>query len=172
MVKSKKILEDISGTEIIGYRAPCFSINEISIEILKDNGYKYDSSYFPFSMHDRYGKIPDINDNSVNLIKDNFYEFPMSVLKIFNKKIPWSGGGYFRLYPYKIFEKGAKKILSENNYFLLYLHPWEFDKNQPRVKGLKFFNKFRHYNNIEKTEKRFENILKEIKFTDIKSFLK
>lgn len=170
VIKTKKILEDISGTEIIGYRAPCFSIDEKSIGLLKEAGYKYDSSFFPFTMHDRYGKLPGIKENSINKLKEDFYEFPMSVLKIMNRKIPWAGGGYFRLYPYLLFKNGIKKILNENNYFLLYLHPWKFDTEQPKVKGLKFLNRFRHYNNIDKTERRFNNLLREIKFYEIKSF--
>jgi len=172
VLKTKKILEDISGYEILGYRAPCFSITEKSIDILKDSGYRYDSSFFPFSMHDRYGIISGINDNSINEIRSGFLEFPMTVRKMFNKKIPWSGGGYFRLYPFSIFKNGVKKILEDYNYFLLYLHPWEFDENQPKVKGLKPFNSFRHYNNIEKTESRFKKLLKEYKFSSIISCIK
>lgn len=172
VVKSKMILEDISGCEIIGYRAPCFSITENAIEILKDSGYRYDSSFFPFSMHDRYGKISGIKVNSINEIENGFFEFPLTVRKIFNKEIPWSGGGYFRLYPLGIFNRGVRKIIKEHNYFLLYLHPWEFDANQPKVKGLKLFNSFRHYNNLDKTEERFINLLKEFKFSRIKDCLK
>jgi len=164
--KSKKILEDIIKKPILGYRAPCYSITKESLwalEILAEEGFKYDSSLFPIS-HDRGGLSSakrfayEMNFNGRTMV-----EYPISTLKVLNKNIPFSGGGYFRLLPYGLIKNAFKKINSQNQPVVTYFHPWEFDPKQPKIKA-GFLNGFRHYLNLNKMEHKLTQLLKDFKF--------
>ena len=237
--KAKAILEDITGNEVIGYRAPSYSITNKSrwaFEVLVEEGFKYDSSIFPIR-HDFYG-IPNaprfpfvisLNDaNNVEFSVLNFelntaapnnrstgtpdnslthslihsspdvsepqhgstavlnnsltqslinskalIEFPISTVKVLGQNIPISGGGYFRLFPYRIIRKALKSInKKEDKPFIFYLHPWELDFEQPRIKELRLRSRFRHYVNLNKTESKFRNLLGDFQFSSIKELLK
>jgi polysaccharide deacetylase family protein (PEP-CTERM system associated) len=166
LVHSKNLLEDITGGGVKGYRAPNFSINDQALKAIRAAGYKYDSSYNNFSRHGRYGRI------SVDGIKDqntcfklcsDFYELPISNLKLANQFLPWGGGGYFRFLPFIIFRTGIKKILKKQDCYNFYLHPWEIDSNQPKVKKAKGLSGWRHYLNIDKTYKRLHNLISTFK---------
>ena len=145
-------LEDITGVRVNGYRAPSFSVNDHVIEILKELGYLYDSSYNSFELNCRHGSIPLEKFSKRNGIAlqdaDGFYELPISNIKFFGKTLPWGGGGYFRLYPTRLFKYGVSHLLKSNDTYLFYIHPWEIDSHQPRVKKVGFFYKFRHYYNL------------------------
>lgn len=172
-VKSKKILEDIIGKEVIGYRAPSYSITKKSLwalEILNEVGFKYDSSVFPIR-HDRYG-IPNTPRFRYKIPQCNLIEYPISTSMLFGIKIPISGGGYFRLFPYSVSKRALKHInVKEEKPFVFYLHPWEIDPQQPRIDGTKFFSQFRHYINLKKTNERFIRLLHDFKFTHISNGL-
>jgi polysaccharide deacetylase family protein (PEP-CTERM system associated) len=168
--KSKKLLEDIVGARIYGYRAPSFSINNDSLKIIEDSGYLYDSSYNSFGLHSRYGKI-SLNGNERNgiahKVSDSFYELPISNLRLLNRQspiknqqlvIPWGGGGYLRLIPFPIFIWGIQSILKRGRAYLLYMHPWEIDPDQPRVHDAPRFYKFRHYVNLNKTHSKLTEL--------------
>jgi len=162
LVRSRNILEDITGDRVAGYRAPSFSIDPDMLKITEDCGYSYDSSFNSFSLHARYGRI----DLSKNLkkgiavkISDSFYELPVSNLNFSKFVLPWGGGGYFRLIPFFLFSPGIKAILKKDNGYLFYMHPWEIDPEQPRVKEASFWYKFRHYSNLEKTLNKLSNLL-------------
>ena len=151
ILRSKKILESIIDAEIKGYRAPNFSINESLPSILQETGFIYDSSYNDFAAHGRYGSLPGswaTNNTGILKNKTGFYEIPVRNIKIFGKSIPWAGGGYFRLLPVWLFKKGVEFFLRQEKFYLFYCHPWEFDPDQPRAKGLKFNHSFRHYVNL------------------------
>ena len=172
--KSKGILEDIVGTNIIGYRAPDFSISNWAIQILKEEGFFYDSSYFPVLYHDRYGKINFRNSgcmSNITEIKPNFYEIMLSSYEIMKIKIPWSGGGYFRFIPYPIYSHGVKKITKKQGGFVFYLHPWEIDPDQPRAMGMKWHNRIRQYAFLKFTESRLRKLLATFQFDSIRSLL-
>jgi polysaccharide deacetylase family protein (PEP-CTERM system associated) len=176
LLRSKIILEDIIQKQVIGYRAPSFSITNWAIDILKNEGFIYDSSYYDFGRHDRYGKLDISNSEKIKganiyVLSNGVFEIPMSTLNILNKKIPISGGGYFRIIPYFKFIELFKKSISQNGTSIFYLHPWEIDENQPRVKGLKANYSFRHYCNISKTFSKLERLLKSINFYSIEEIL-
>lgn len=175
IIKSKKILEDITGEEVIGYRAPNFSITDWSLDILKEEGFIYDSSLFEASFHDRYGKIK-LNENTITGAVEKFpngiFEVLISTLNIAGKKIPWGGGGYFRLIPFIFYKYGVKKILKQKNVFVFYLHPWELDPDQPRVKNIKFTYYLRHYTNLDKTESKLKKLLREFSFKPVRKALR
>lgn len=170
---STDILENLTGEKVIGYRAPNFSITDWAIDILKDFNFKYDSSWFPTVMHDRYGKIKEhnIEDKPLFELMDGFYEVPMSCYKVLNKNIPWSGGGYFRLYPHQLFQSGIHGVLKQTGVYNFYIHPWEFDPEQPRVKTLSKSNYFRQYNSLGRTESRYRDMVSNFQFKTIRSFI-
>ncbi|BBO88600.1 DUF3473 domain-containing protein [Desulfosarcina ovata] len=172
---SKKLLEDIIGDEVCGYRAPSFSVNDSILKIIQDAGYHYDSSYNSFDRHGRYGKL-NINafkqSGIAYQVSDHFHEIPVSNLdfdlkiqnlrlNIQNFSLPWGGGGYFRLIPYVVFKKGVQRILNKKNAYSFYLHPWEIDPGQPRVKAAPASFKFRHYINLASTYKKLRRMLNE-----------
>ncbi len=163
------LLEDITGQKIYGFRAPSFSLDADDIEkfeMMAELGLKYDSSLFPVR-HFRYGKtgqIPlvpfDIKKGDRVVIK----EFPITVVNFLGKRIPAGGGGYFRLYPNFFIRHNFKKVNAEGRPVIIYLHPWELDPDQPRIKGIGLGNAFRHYLNLSKTQSRLEMILQEFEF--------
>ncbi|MHA1395810.1 MAG: XrtA system polysaccharide deacetylase [Promethearchaeota archaeon] len=172
--KSLKILEDIIGDKVIGYRAPSFSIDENSIwafEILKDSGIKYDSSIFPGNHfgHKRYGKFNFRKITEPFEIVDNLLEFPVSVLDLKILTLPLGGGAWFRIIPFPIIFKGLK-IRARNFPLILYFHPWEFDDEQPKIKS-NFIDYFVHYYNLRKNRKNLKIILDSFNFSSIKSLL-
>lgn len=167
--KAKEILEDISGRPVVGYRAPTYSITKKSLwalDILEDLGFQWDSSIFPI-MHDNYG-IPDAPRFEYQLPGRNMKEYPISTALIFGQKIPIAGGGYFRLFPYWLTKTALRSInRKENKPFVFYLHPWEVDPEQPRFDQAGWKSRFRHYHNLKKTEKRFEQLLQDFQFQPI-----
>jgi len=165
LLKSKKLLEDITGRQIYGYRAPSFSIDNDSFKIIEDCGYTYDSSFNSFGMHGRYGHVNLSSRKKAGIaytISDTLYEIPISNLVIGKIILPWGGGGYFRLVPYPAFRYGVRSILTHDGAYMFYMHPWEIDPGQPRVKQAAMFYKFRHYINIERAEKKLKRLIKDL----------
>ncbi|WP_339668542.1 XrtA system polysaccharide deacetylase [Dasania marina] len=167
---SKKLLEDIIGERVNGYRAASYSITPNSIwalETLIEAGFTYDSSIFPVK-HDRYGmpgaplQIHQARVNGGAAIT----EFPLTSASVLGQRVPAAGGGYFRLYPYWLTQLLLKKAAKElNQPFVFYLHPWEIDENQPRVEGASMLSRFRHYNNLDKCLPRMNTLLQQFSFT-------
>ena len=166
--RSKQILEDITGEPITGYRAASYSITNQSrwaLDILAEEGFVWDSSVFPVH-HDRYG-MPGTPRWPHRLITDNGHqlaEFPLSTLKFLGYTLPIAGGGYFRLFPYWFSRWGLGSINRQGHPFVFYLHPWEVDPDQPRL-DVKWFSRFRHYNNLEVCEQRLDQLLGHFRFT-------
>ena len=101
VVSSKKILEDIVQKNIIGFRAPCFSLNREYLEILIENNYLYDSSKINFKSHPLYGdlNLKDFHVKQKNIYQlNNFIEFEIPTYKTFFSRFPFSGGGYLRFF--------------------------------------------------------------------------
>ncbi len=159
---SKKILEDISGLPVLGYRAPSFSINKQNywaLNLLEEAGYLYSSSIYPIR-HDHYG-IPDAPRFAFypNLT-GKLLEVPVTTVNLLGRNIPVGGGGYFRLWPYAISRWFIQRVNEKDQRSaVFYFHPWEIDPSQPRQKGINFKTRFRHYLNLDLTEKRLVNLL-------------
>jgi len=164
--QAKDILEQITGNKVDGYRAPSYSITKRSlwaIDILAELGFQYDSSIFPI-YHDRYG-IPDAPRFSYRLPARNMTEYPISTALFFGKKIPIAGGGYFRLFPYWFTRMALRRInKKEGKPFVFYVHPWEIDPEQPRMKEANPLSRFRHYVNLNKTYDRLRQLLRDFSF--------
>lgn len=165
---SKKLLEDTSGVEVIGYRAPSFSFtkdNQWVYELLKEQGYLYSSSVYPV-VHDHYG-IPDAPRQRYQPI-EGIDEIPLSTLDMFGKNIPISGGGYFRLYPYWLTRWAVNRYAqSTQNPYIFYLHPWEIDPDQPRMDNINFKTRFRHYLNLRKVNARLTSLLEDFQWSSM-----
>jgi polysaccharide deacetylase family protein (PEP-CTERM system associated) len=172
--KTKDILERLTGAKVLGFRAPNYSILPNTIwacQILAQLGMKYDSSIFPVK-HDRYGFLGAPRFPFVLDLKEHgrLIEFPMSTIRLCGSNIPVAGGAYLRLYPYW-FIKGAIKSLNKSaKPAILYLHPWEIDVHQPRMK-LKLKTKIRHYGNLRMTERKLFKLLTEFEFGSVKEVL-
>jgi len=164
-LKAKAALEDITGEPVLGYRAPSYSIIDKSLwalDILKELGFTYDSSIFPV-YHDTYG-IPDAPRFSYQH-PNGLFEYPISTALLLGRKVPVSGGGYFRLFPYW-FTRLALNMINrkEERPFVFYLHPWEIDPGQPRLKEASILSRFRHYNHLAQARGRFIRLLEDFKF--------
>lgn len=182
--RSKRILEDITGMQVFGYRAPSYSITrqtDWAFDELLDAGYLYDSSVFPMK-HDFYG-IPEWqrfggyavklgerwSPSSTQCGEKCLREFPITTLRLGKTNLPIAGGGYFRLLPYAVTRWGLQRINQlEFQPFVFYLHPWEFDPQQPRMVGCSVKSRFRHYLNLDLTEIRFKNLLRDFSFSSFK----
>ncbi|PUU89884.1 XrtA system polysaccharide deacetylase [Halanaerobium sp.] len=172
LIKSINTLKNITGKEILGYRAPTFSITNDSLwalDIIKELGLEYDASISPIEGHDKYG-IMGINP-CIHTLFNGLVELPQTTIKILTKNVPVAGGGYFRLLPYWLTKMAIKKLNKNNKTAIVYLHPWEFDPEQPKIKGISKLSQFRHYINIDKTEDKFKKMLSDFNFTSIEKYL-
>jgi len=167
-LRAKKLLEDITGSAIAGYRAASYSIVRESLwalDILVELGFVYDSSIFPVR-HDRYG-IPNAERAPHRMstpAERSIVEWPLSTASILGFRLPVAGGGYFRLLPYQLTRWGLASInRRELRPFIFYLHPWEIDPGQPRVPASRL-SRLRHYTNLEKCEERLRRLLGAFQF--------
>jgi polysaccharide deacetylase family protein (PEP-CTERM system associated) len=163
---AKMILENIIGAPVNGYRAPSFTITsktKWALPILVEEGYRYDSSIFPV-VHDRYG-MPDAHPWPHRIQTDSgpLWEMPPSTIQLGGMRIPIAGGGYFRLTPYWLLRACLRKVERGNHPLVMYLHPWELDPFQPRMRG-KFISHVRHYVNLNRTQRRLEKLLMDFSF--------
>jgi polysaccharide deacetylase family protein (PEP-CTERM system associated) len=158
------ILEDQAQTRIRGYRAATWSITRQSLwalDILNEQGFEYDSSIFP-THHDLYGipEAPRVPHRLALPGGGTLLEFPPSTVRLGPWNLPVAGGGYFRLLPLAVTRWAIRHVNREGLPFLFYLHPWEIDPGQPRLKvGLK--SRFRHYTNIAGCERKLDDLLSE-----------
>ena len=156
---AKLILEDLSGHEVKGYRAPSFSIGEKNLwafECLERAGYRYSSSIYPIR-HDHYG-MPNAPRHAHTI--GSLVEIPCTTLRFLNRNWPASGGGYFRLMPYGLSRWMIERINRVDGLpAVFYFHPWEVDPGQPRIPGISAKTRFRHYVNIHRMEQRLNRLL-------------
>jgi len=163
--RSKQILEDLIGKQVLGYRAPSFSITaqtEWAISVLIEEGYRYDSSiYNRFqSTQGRAGMY------QLETKAGTIWEVSPSTMKACGFQLPVAGGGYFRLFPYATSKMFLKNLERQGSQLVIYLHPWELDPEQPRMDG-PMLSKVRHYLNLGKTEQRLRWLLEDFSFAPI-----
>ncbi len=163
--RAKKLLEDLAGREVSGYRAPSFSIgtgNLWAFDALARAGYRYSSSIYPIR-HDHYG-MPD-SPRFAYRVGSGLLEVPITTLRLMNRNLPSSGGGYFRLLPYALSRWMLQRVNREDREpAVFYFHPWEIDTGQPRIAGINAKTRFRHYVNIGRTEGRLRNLLRDFRW--------
>ncbi len=174
--RTKKLLEDLGGQYVQGYRAATYSIrmdNLWALEQLQKAGYRYSSSIYPV-VHDLYG-IPDAprfpfsvrqwleKINYPQTMTDTpFLEIPVTTMQWRHKRLPCGGGGYFRLLPYFLYRRMLATVNHQDNQSgIFYFHPWEIDPNQPRIPHINAKTRFRHYLNLGRMEKRLARLLQD-----------
>ncbi len=157
---AKILLEDLSGQEVTGYRAPSFSIGKSNLwayDSLQRAGYRYSSSIYPIA-HDHYG-MPD-SPRFAYEVRPGLMEIPITTLRLFERNFPSSGGGYFRLLPYSLSRWMIRRVNAQDREAgIFYFHPWEIDTEQPRVNGINAKTRFRHYVNIGQMQARLDRLL-------------
>lgn len=158
---AKLLLEDITGVKVSGYRAPSFSIGEKNLwafECLERAGYRYSSSVYPIR-HDHYG-MPNAPRHAHQI--GQLLEIPPTTLRLLSRNWPASGGGYFRLMPYKLSSWMIRRVNEVDQLpAVFYFHPWEVDPDQPRIVGISAKTRFRHYLNLHRMELRLRCLLKD-----------
>lgn len=128
---SHKIVTDIIGAPVYGYRAPFFSVkreNLYLLEILADLGLLYDSSIFPMALP-RYGIKGFPQKDALYTLPSGkeIVELPMTTALLINKPVPVSGGGYMRLMPAPLIKKVFRNLQAREKDSMIYMHPYEFD---------------------------------------------
>jgi polysaccharide deacetylase family protein (PEP-CTERM system associated) len=165
IVLAKAILEDISGGEVRGYRAPSFSIgpaNPWAFDAIVDAGYRYSSSIYPIR-HDHYG-VPDA-PRFAHEIRPGLLEIPVATVRMFGANWPAGGGGYFRLFPYALSRWSLRRINARDRQpAMFYFHPWELDAEQPRVAGPGVKTRIRHYVNLRRMAPRLTKLMREFRW--------
>lgn len=160
-------LEDAAGVEVIGYRAPCFSVSRQTpwvADILAECGYRYDASVYPVR-HDRYG-IAQAPRNPFWLVGKyhRILELPALTLRLLGRTWAVGGGGHFRLWPLIAVKAGLHQVTTlPVPVGVLYFHPWEFDPEQPRL-PLRGPNRWRTYVGIRRTTRRLQHLLQRYQF--------
>jgi polysaccharide deacetylase family protein (PEP-CTERM system associated) len=173
--RAKDLLESASASEVLGYRAPSYSITPKSLwalDILIEEGYRYDSSIFPIR-HDRYGiplspRHPYLLERACGAL----VEAPASTTRLGPLNLPVAGGGYFRILPYEWTRWGIGRVNRlEGRPTIFYLHPWEIDPDQPRLKA-GTLSRFRHYRHLAETEARLRRLLTDFRWGPMSAVLK
>lgn len=166
VARAKGILEDLSGQEVKGYRAPSFSIDASNrgwaFEILARVGHRYSSSVYPVR-HDHYGMPEAPRFTYVPHV--GVLEIPPTTVRVFLRNWPASGGGYFRLLPYAVSRRLIAHVNEiEDQPAVFYFHPWEIDPGQPRIPGIDAKTRFRHYLNLSRMERRLARLLSDFRW--------
>lgn len=175
VARAKGILEDCLGAPVAGFRAASYSIISSTlwaIEILIEEGFQYDSSIFPVR-HDIYG-IPDFSRFPIKIRchAGEILEVPPSTVRLCGRNWPVAGGGYFRLFPYCVTRWSMRRInLQDGQPAMVYVHPWEFDVDQPRLPA-KATSRFRQYTNLGETGPRLRRMLQQFRFAPIQDVIR
>jgi len=167
IIDSRDAIANACGVEVTAYRAPSFSIVQRSLwalDILVEHGFRVDSSIFPIRGHHRYGIPNAIKEiHQLETSQGTICEFPPSAWTSGRMSIP-IGGGYFRLFPLSLTMQAIKAVRQAGRPAMFYIHPWEMDPRQPRVKQIGMKTGFRHYVGLARTERRLRRLLQVMPF--------
>jgi polysaccharide deacetylase family protein (PEP-CTERM system associated) len=171
--QARDVLQDILGEAVTAYRAPSFSITRDcpwALDVLIEEGFAFDSSIYP-THHDRYG-MPGtpLHPHRIERLAGAIWEYPPAVWRVLGYPVPVGGGGYFRLYPYALTRRALRAINAAGRPFVVYLHPWELDADQPRLRP-GALRAFRHYVNLGRTEERLVRLLQDFSFDTLSESL-
>jgi polysaccharide deacetylase family protein (PEP-CTERM system associated) len=165
---SRAELENLVGREVVGYRAPSFSIvprNEWALDVLLEEGYRYDSSIFPGRPGSGWGGTSR-DPHRMQRAAGGLDVVPPATLRIAGRTLPAGGGAYFRLFPYRLCASALRQAQARGAAATFYVHPWEVDPGQPRF-AVPFLTRVRHYGGIRNTLPRLRRLLSEFRFQPI-----
>jgi polysaccharide deacetylase family protein (PEP-CTERM system associated) len=174
VVRAKRLLEDRLGAPVDGFRAASYSIvpsTAWAFDILIEQGFRYDASVFPIR-HDMYG-FPGFSRFAVRLQRPagEIVEIPGSTVRLFGRNWPVAGGGYFRFLPLAVTCRAIRHLNAHDGVpAVVYLHPWEFDADQPRLPAGRRA-RIRHYTNLHRTEPRARQLLRRFRFAPLRRAL-
>lgn len=167
--RSVKSIEDVVGKKVRAYRAPGFSLmqkNKWVFEELIKNGIEIDCSVFPAKRaHGGFEEFGHAEPAFIEVEGARIKEFPINIYPLFGKNIIFSGGGYFRLIPYPF----MKQFMNKSNYVMTYLHPRDFDVEQPMIEGLSTFRKFKSYVGLKSSLSKLDRLIEDYNFVDLKN---
>lgn len=172
ITRAKGIIEDHIAEPVLGYRAPSFSIIPATAwawEVLASLGFSYDNSVFPIRGHDLYGFADASRTPWIG--PEGLLEIPMTTVRLMGKNLPIGGGGYLRIYPYGLTKLGLRSVNNSGNRAIVYIHPWEFDSDQPRI-PVPLKTSIRHYMGIKANEQKLVRLLTDFKFGPINEVFK
>lgn len=163
-------LEDITGKKVEAFRAPGFSIGkeqEWALEILAEEGIRYDCSVFPAkASHGGWDGFPANSPTLVKTPSGDILEFPMSTHRIAGREIAFSGGGYFRLCPYPLLRRWSREA---GDYLISYIHPRDLDAGQKMLPGLSAVRRFKSYYGLKGAGAKLRRYLSDFAFTSVGS---
>lgn len=166
---SRLLLEDVTGTPVVGYRAPSFSILprvEWAYDVLLEEGYRYDSSVFPIRRRDYGNPHATPHAHVVRRPGGEILELPMATTRIAGVRVPGAGGAYLRLLPFWITRRTLRESARRGESAVLYVHPWEVDPEQPRLEVRRLV-RLRHYSRLDRTLPRLRSLLDEFHFVSV-----
>ncbi|MBB5519198.1 XrtA system polysaccharide deacetylase [Amphiplicatus metriothermophilus] len=170
VAKTKRLLEDLAGVAVAGYRAPGFSIDARApwaYEALAAAGYLYSSSAHPVA-HDHYGDPRGPREPFRPLTGRALVEAPVATAEIFGRRVSCAGGGWFRAMPYAASRALLRRAAaSAGGPVVFYFHPWEIDPDQPRIAGASLKARLRHYLNLDRMEGRLRRLLADFQWVRI-----
>ncbi len=174
LARARDTLEQITGTRVLGVRAPAFTITDEGLDCLAEARYWYDSSFHAFRLHDRYGRLatPIDPEQPVVEVRRGLLELPMSRLVLGPLALPWAGGGYFRLIPYALYRRGVARLLKTRSWFMFYFHPWELDDEEVPPPRLPRWARFRAYTGRKRMRRDLRGLLQEFRSARIDETLK
>lgn len=168
--RARAVLQDLTGLPVIGYRAPSFSIvaeRLWALDVLVEEGYRYDSSLFPIR-RGGYGLAGGHRDpHWLTTPAGDLLEVPPTTLRFAGQNLPAAGGAYFRLFPLSLFQRAFRVAQARGERGTFYIHPWEFDPEQPRVPGIPWTTRVRHYGGLRGTLPRLRVMFREFRFDTI-----
>ena len=171
--RTKRVLENLTGTPVLGFRAPSFSIvrgTEWALDVLIEEGHKYDSSLFPVT-RSGYGYAGGQQDPYwIDRASGRIAEIPPATIRVLGKSFPAAGGAYFRILPPQLVHAALRSATSRGVPATFYIHPWEWDPGQPML-DVPVLTKVRHYSGQSRVFARIEQLLASFDFTSIASVL-
>lgn len=170
VLRARETLEDIGAVPVIGYRAPSFSIDPRSpwaYPSLAEAGYRYSSSSHPIA-HDHYGDA-NANRHPHHEPAAGLLEIPITTLELRNRRFAGGGGGFFRVFPLAHFRNTMQRMANEGIPPNFYLHPWEIDPGQPRIKAAPLKSRMRHYVGLGRCEAKLKSLLQGAHWTRMDS---
>lgn len=171
---SRRILEDVSGQEVVGYRAPSFSIvpgTEWAFDVLLDEGYRFDSSLFPIRRPGYGYGGADPRPHLIQRAGGALIELPPATTTLLGVRLPAAGGGWFRQLPFALTRRAFREHSVAGVPAVFYVHPWEIDPAQPRL-ATSTITRVRHYRGLDRTMPRLERLLGEFRFTSVRHSLR
>ena len=169
--RTKRFLEDLVGKEVLGFRAPSFSIvpgREWALDVLLDEGYRYDSSLFPIKQHPTYGYPEGKRDpHWITRPSGRIAEIPPATLRLAGTNLPAAGGAYFRLLPYALIRGALRGAQDRGVPGTFFIHPWELDQERPQDRALPRLIQLRLFGGRRRAWSRLDRLFSEFRFSPI-----